>query len=99
MKVTKKFKNGNVNLENIDNPNNTLKLTMEELKDQFYTFTAESPAFEEKVIEVSPEEEGNLEESKATVAKLTKQEIDDALNEDSSEDDDLNFLKNRPCKN
>ena len=42
---------------------------------------------------------GNLEESKATVAKLTKQEIDDALNEDSSEDDDLNFLKNRPCKN
>lgn len=99
MKVTKKFKNGNVNLEDIDNPNNKLKLTMEELKDQFYTFTPESPAFEEKVIEVSPEEKGNLEESKATVAGLTKQEINDALDEDSSEDDDLNFLKNRPCKN
>lgn len=98
MRVTKVFKNGNVNLEDINNSKNKLKLTMSELTDQFNIVSENSPAFKEKVIEVASDE-GNLEESKATVAELTQEEINNALDDDTSEDDDLDFLKNRPCKN
>lgn len=99
MEVVKVFGNGNVNLVDINNSKNKLKLTMEELKEQFNVVSENSPAFKEKVIEVKPEDQGGLEGSKNTVTELTKEDIKKALDEDTNDDDDLDFLRNRPCKN
>lgn len=99
MKITKVFKNGNVSLEDINNNKNKLKLTMEELQEQFNVVTEESPAFKEEVIEVTPEDQGGLEESKSSLEELSEEDIQNRIAEKTDKKNRRDRLRNRPCKN
>jgi len=96
MRVTKVFKNGSVNLEDINNSKNKLKLTMDELRDQFNVVSENSPAFKEKVIEVKPEDQGGLDESKSSLEKLSEEDFQKAIAETSDKTSRRQGLRNRP---
>ena len=98
MRVTKVFKNGNVNLEDINDSKNKLKLTMEELQEQFNTVSPESEAFKEEVVDVKEEDQGGQESSKESLDSLSEEDIQSAMEDTTDRKTLRNNLKNRNCK-
>ncbi|MHC4311711.1 MAG: hypothetical protein ACYSW3_04490 [Planctomycetota bacterium] len=100
MRITKAFKNGSFNLENIHDKKDKMKVTTEELMENFKAVSENSEAFSSKAIEVTEEQKSDLNEAKSSLEEISEEEFKQIV---SNKDDDKKSrrerLKNRSCKN
>ena len=100
MRITKAFKNGSFNLENIHDKKDKMKVTTEELKENFNAVSENSEAFTSKPIEVAEEQKSDLNEAKSSLEEISEEELKNILNKEGDDKKSRRErLKNRSCKN
>jgi len=99
MRIAKAFKNGSFNLENIHDKKDKMKVTTEELMENFNAVSENSEAFSSEGVEIAEEEKSDLNEAKSSLEEISEEEFKEIV---GKKDDDKKSrrerLKNRICK-